>query len=188
LERAGCRSLVLAASTEGRPVYERLGFIERAWYRVFEHDGLRPEEAGPPDPDVRPFTPGDLPAANALDRAATGEDRALTIAACAREPGGLALAAPGGPLRAWALRAPWGGVATIAPGIDDGLRMLRARLRVAGPHHPVRTGLVESNHRGIERLVGDGWSEVRGIVRMERGDPVDWRPDAIWGQWGFAVG
>jgi GNAT superfamily N-acetyltransferase len=188
LEAAGCRTLILAASTEGRPVYERLGFEERAWYRVFEHDGLATDEAGPADPAVRAFTTADLPAARRLDRAATGEDRALTLAACASEPGGLALAGADGILRGFALRAPWGGVATIAPAPDDALRILRARLRAAGPGHLVRTGLVASNTDGITRLQGEGWVEVRGIVRMERGEPVDWHPNAIWGQWGFAVG
>jgi predicted N-acetyltransferase YhbS len=192
LEAAGCRTLVLAASTEGRPVYARLGFTETAWYRIVEQDGLAPDEAGdeagPPDPDVRPFTADDLPAAGRLDRAATGEDRALTIAACSREPGGLALAGPDGVLRAFALRAPWGGVATIAPAMEDAVRILRARLRVAGPGHPVRTGLVDSNVEGLTRLAREGWVEVRRIVRMERGAPVDWHPEAIWGQWGFAVG
>jgi predicted N-acetyltransferase YhbS len=188
LEAAGCRTLVLAASTEGRPVYERLGFRESAWYRVLEHEGLDPAAAGPPDPDVRAFIAEDLAAAGVLDRAATGEDRALTIAACAREPGGLALAASNGPLRAFALRAPWGGVATISPSIDDAVRMLRARLRVAGPGHAVRTGLVDVNVAGLDRLGQDGWTEIRRIVRMERGEPIAWHPEAIWGQWGFAVG
>jgi GNAT superfamily N-acetyltransferase len=187
LEAAGCRSLVLVATDLGRPVYERLGFEETAWYRIFERHGTD-RSTGTGDPLVRPFATEDLPAAIELDRAATGEDRRLTLTVAGEEPGGLAVVSPSGELRGFALRAPWGGVATIAPEADDAMRLLHERLRAAGPGHLLRTGLVETNHDGRARLEADGWRDARRVVRMGRGEPVRWSPRSIWGQWGMAVG
>jgi predicted N-acetyltransferase YhbS len=187
LEAAGCRTLVLVATELGRPVYERLGFREATWYRILEReadaDGDTEAPAG-----VRAFTAADLEAAARIDREATGEDRRATIEVCAREPGGLAVEGPAGDLRGFALRAPWGGVATIAPDPDDAIALVRARLRAAVPGHMLRTGLVEMNTEGLSRAQRDGWTESRRVLRMGRGDPLDWHPDSIWGQWGMAVG
>jgi GNAT superfamily N-acetyltransferase len=185
LEAAGCRTQVLVATELGRPVYERLGFGEATWYRILEREAEADDGSVG---RVRPFEAADLDAAAELDRQATGEARRATIEVCAREPGGLAVAGHDGALRGWAMRAPWGGVAAIAPDPDDGMRLLRARLRAAPSGHLLRTGLVESNAEGLRRLVAEGWRESRRIVRMERGDPLEWHPDAIWGQWGMAIG
>jgi ribosomal protein S18 acetylase RimI-like enzyme len=190
LEAAGCRSLVLVATELGRPVYERLGFAEAAWYRVLEQDGLDPASAGPVGPLVRPFARDDLPAAAGLDRAATGEDRRATLEAAVGVPGGFVAVAPGAPdeVRGFVLRPPWHGAATIAPDIDDALRLIRARRLAAGRGRRVRIGVVEPNDAGVARLADEGWTEIRRSLRMHRGELLAWRPDAIWGQFNFALG
>jgi hypothetical protein len=37
-------------------------------------------------------------------------------------------------------------------------------------------------------FTAEGWTEIRRIVRMQRGTPLDWHPDWIWGQLNFALG
>lgn len=37
-------------------------------------------------------------------------------------------------------------------------------------------------------LLAAGWEEAWTAPRMERGEPVAWRPDWIFGQFGMAVG
>jgi len=39
-----------------------------------------------------------------------------------------------------------------------------------------------------ERLRAAGWLEEPGGVRMIRGEPLDWHPEAIWGQFNGALG
>ena len=186
LVAAGCRTLVLAATPAGRPIYERLGFAVTELYVLLEHAG---SGAGgePPDPAVRPFTRADLADALALDRLATGEDRSAVLAAMVDIPGGLAVRDGGGALRGFLLRAPWPGGATIAPDVADALRIARARLRAHGEGRVV-TGLLASNTTGLAAFAADGWTEIRRVARMERGEPLDWHPGWIWGQLNFALG
>lgn len=189
LEAAGCRTLLLVATEQGRPVYARLGFEVETWYRILEHDGTgRPAgtSASGAEP-VRPFGPADVAEAAALDRAATGEDRSHLLAAFASLPGGLALRAAGS-LTGFVVRAPWGGGATVVATLSGAERLLATRLATAGPGHPVRAGLLEPNEAGLRRLAELGWREVYRVPRMRRGEPLDWRPDWIWGQFNFAVG
>ncbi len=193
LEGAGCRTLVLAATPEGRGAYERLGFEEVSWYRMFGRDGVGATGSGKSagslaDPRIRAVRTEDLPAIAALDAAVTGEDRSATLRACIGTPGNLVLEGAAGVLGGFLLRAPWHGAALIAPEPDDALALLDARLRDAGPGHPVRAGILEENEDGRRRLSEAGFAEQRRIVRMHRGEPLRWRPKAIWGQLGFALG
>jgi hypothetical protein len=41
---------------------------------------------------------------------------------------------------------------------------------------------------GRERLRAAGWHEESSGVRMIRGEPLDWHPEAIWGQFNGALG
>ena len=190
LEAAGCRTLLLVATEQGRPVYARLGFEVETWYRILEHDGMG-RQAGSSGADadeaVGPFGPADVAEAAALDRSATGEDRSHLLAAFASLPGGLTLRAAGS-LAGFVVRAPWGGGATVARTPADAERLLAARLAAAEPGHAVRAGLLDPNEAGLRRLVELGWREAFRVPRMRRGAPLDWRPDRIWGQFNFALG
>lgn len=187
LETAGCRTLALAATPEGAHVYERLGFGTVSWYRMLGRDGVA-RGAGTRHPEVRPVRADDLPAIAALDAEVTGEDRSATLEVCLGTPGGLVLEDAVGALRGFLLRAHWHGAALVAPVPDDALALLDARLLDAGPGHPVRAGLLEENETGRRRLLERGWEEHRRVARMHRGAPLSWRPKAIWGQLGFALG
>jgi len=187
LEAAGCRSLVLVATQQGRPMYERIGFAVQTAYRTVESPGLEDEAAT--DPRVRSYgTSADLEAMADLDRRATGEDRRHLLEAFATPDSARCLVRDDGSLGGFVVRAPWGGGATIAPDPDDAMAILDWRRRVAGPDRRVRAGVLAENVDGLRRLLELGWSEVWSAPRLIRGDPLAWQPTALWGQFNHALG
>ena len=191
LEAAGCRTLALVATEQGRPLYERMGFTVVDWYVTVEREAPDPAAgagAAAADRDLAVFGPADVREAASLDRAATGEDREHLLAAFASIPGGLALRDTAGALRGFVVRAPWGGGATIAPGIAHARLLLSARLAAAQPGHRIRAGTLLSNAAGLAVLAADGWTEAWRAPRLHRGEPIAWDPAAIWGQFNHAIG
>jgi GNAT superfamily N-acetyltransferase len=182
-----CRTLVLIATSMGRPVYEREGFDVLDDQVRFSIDGL-PDDASAPDPLVRPYAPSDFDAVVALDRFATGEDRAPILASLLEPSSTWIAVGPNGAVRGYLARAPWRGGALIAPDPDDALRLLETRRRSTGVSGRAGAGLVGRNRVGRERLRAAGWHEEDSGVRMIRGEPLDWHPDAIWGQFNGALG
>jgi GNAT superfamily N-acetyltransferase len=185
LEAAGCRSLVLVATNEGRRLYEGMGFDVETQYRIMQAVGLPPVDA---TDGVRHFEATDLPAVRALDREGTGEDRSLAIERLAAPE--TARVAPGldGAVDGFVIRAPWGGGATLARTPDAALRILTARRRAAGPEGRVRVGVLDENTEGIARLSEVGLRLIWSAPRMIRGEPLAWRPEWIWGQFNHAMG
>jgi GNAT superfamily N-acetyltransferase len=187
LEARGCRTLVLIATSMGRPVYEREGFEVLDEQVRFSIDGL-PADASAPDPLVRPYAPADFDAVVALDHFATGEDRAPILASLLTASSTWVAVGRDRSVRGYLARAPWRGGALIALDPDDALRLLDARRRSTGVSGRAGAGLVGRNRVGRERLRADGWLEEDSGVRMIRGEPLDWHPDAIWGQFNGALG
>jgi GNAT superfamily N-acetyltransferase len=187
LEARGCRTLVLIATSMGRPVYEREGFAVLDEQVRFSIDGL-PADDGSPDPLVRPFAPADFDAIVALDRFATGEDRRAVLSSLVSPATTWVAVDPAGVVRGYLARAPWRGGALIAPETDDALRLLEMRRRSTGLSGKAGAGLLGSNAAGRERLRAAGWHEEGSGVRMIRGEPLDWHPEAIWGQFNGALG
>jgi GNAT superfamily N-acetyltransferase len=187
-EAAGCRTLLLVATQAGRPMYERLGFEVQTWYRTIEAPARPPGGAATsPDPEIRAFRLADLSAVVALDRAATGEDRAASLSLLAT-PDGTRVLERAGALAGFVARAPWGGGATIAPRTDDGLAIQDARRLAAGPGRRVRCGILLENEAGAAALEAAGWAEAWRAPRMIRGAALDWHPEHIWGQFNHAMG
>jgi GNAT superfamily N-acetyltransferase len=187
LETRGCRTLILIATSMGRPVYEREGFDVLDEQVRFSIDGVA-EEAGPPHPLVRPLAPADFEAVVALDRFATGEDRRAVLESLVGPTSTWVAVDADGVVRGYLARAPWRGGALIAPDPDDALRLLEMRRRSTGLSGKAGAGLVGSNVVGRERLRAAGWHEEASGVRMIRGEPLDWHPEAIWGQFNGALG
>jgi GNAT superfamily N-acetyltransferase len=182
LEDAGCRTLVLVATDEGRPIYERRGFELDTTYHFVEAAGTRTGGGR-----LRPFRADDLGSMAELDRLATGEDREHLLRAFASETSAWCLS-DDDRLRGFVVRAPWGGGATVAPDLEDGLTILEARRARIPPEKTVRAGLLAANGEGLDRLRTLGWSEGRKPPRLIRGEPLDWRPEWLWGQFNFAMG
>ena len=189
LESAGCRTLVLVATSDGRRLYERMGFEVQTQYRILQAVGLPPASAKPGDgPPVRAFAARDLEAIVALDRAGTAEDRAHAIERLADTESTRVAPGSDGGIDGFVIRAPWGGGATVARSPDAGLRIVTARRRAAGPDGRVRVGLVDENAEGLARLAEVGLRLMWSAPRMIRGEPLAWRPETIWGQFNHAMG
>jgi hypothetical protein len=185
LESAGCRSLVLVATSEGRRLYERMGFDLQSRYHILQAIGLPPADEAD---GVREFAPADLEAIERLDRAGTGEDRAHAIRRYASPETTRVTMGDEGGVEGFVIRAPWGGGATIARTPDAALRLLTARRRAAGPEGRVRVGVLDENAEGLERLTEVGLRLTWSAPRMLRGEPHVWRPEWIWGQFNHAMG
>ncbi|HEX6868612.1 MAG TPA: GNAT family N-acetyltransferase [Candidatus Limnocylindrales bacterium] len=185
-EAAGCRTLVLVATSAGQPMYERLGFEVQTWYRILEAPGLASDERV--DARIRPFQPRDLAAMAALDASATGESREHLLRAFASPGSARVLETGDDALGGFVVRAPWGGGATIAPRLDDAAAILHARRVSQGPAGRVRAGLLAENGSGLDRLLADGWTDSWRAPRLVRGEPMTWHPEAIWGQFNHALG
>jgi GNAT superfamily N-acetyltransferase len=212
LESAGCESLVLVATVEGRRLYERMGFELQTTYRILEAPGLaahgsdheadspghEADAAGPERAEggannpaavvVRPFAAVDLDAMAALDATATGEDRAHLLRRFANPVSTKVAAAPGGTIRGFVVRAPWGGGATIAEDEQSAMAVLAARRRASGSEGRVRVGLVAENAEGLRALEEAGLRPIWSAPRLIRGRPLTWRPEWIWGQFNHALG
>jgi GNAT superfamily N-acetyltransferase len=184
LEAAGCRSLVLVATSAGLPMYEKRGFEVETRYRTFETSGTGTADG---TGRLRSFRSADLAAMAELDRVATGEDRAHLLQAFATETSARVLDRAGR-ICAFVVRAPWGGGATIAPDPADAAAILEARRASASPDKRVRAGIVSSNGAGVELFARLGWTEAWSAPRLRRGEPLEWQPDGIWGQFNHAVG
>ena len=187
LERRGCRTQILIASPMGRPVYDREGFTELDRQVRFAIDGLPPDD-GAADPRIRAFTEDDRPMIETLDRFATGEDRRVVLAELVTPASTLVALSDDGSIAGFLARAPWRGGALIAHDPADALRLLEHRRRSTGIGHRAGAGVLASNETGRAALRAAGWEEELGGMRMIRGEPLDWHPELIFGQFNGALG
>jgi predicted N-acetyltransferase YhbS len=166
-------TVLLIASALGQPLYERLGFVGDGRYRVF----MTPADAAPaPAPvavaGVRPLTPADRAAVLALDAWVTGEDRTLAVDAGLR--GAVGIDGADG-LAGVALRPPWAARPILARDPAAGAALLAAVLEPG-----VRFAAPEANTAAVAALLAHGCEERAAVLRMRRGAPVTWRPEALW--------
>ena len=181
LREHGAQTLLLQATAQGRPVYEGLGFVAEGGYRMWSvPPARRPRKrwgthtAGAYE--LRALRADDLEAVLALDRAVSGEDRALAIRA-AWASGGVAVDV-GGQLRGYHLDTPWGPGPTLAADREAGLLLLETAQR---PDESVRVGVPEANALAVDAMADRGFDEVAGTERMRLGPKIEWRPDLVFG-------
>jgi hypothetical protein len=174
-------TIQLFATPAGRPIYDRLGFTPEISYAI--HQGVRPLESGesahpPSDPlsgrGSDRVVPADRETALALDRYATGEDRSGVVAAGLE---GAVMTADGS---AVAFAPPWPNRPVYARDPAAGARLLAA---VMAPD--LQIAVPEPNAAAVRAL---GCPHLRDVVRMRRGAPLDWRPEAVWGTFAMYFG
>ncbi|MBE2314665.1 GNAT family N-acetyltransferase [Solirubrobacter sp. CPCC 204708] len=164
-------TVLLLASTLGRPLYEKLGFEPEGLYRVFSSGAARPEKTV----ELRDVREEDREAVLALDRSATGEDRSLAVLAS------LEGAVATSDLSAVALRPPWGALPIV--GDPAGATTLLASLIRPG----LRVAVPEGNRAAVQLLQLLG-REVEPVTRMRRGPALDWHPERVWGVFSLFFG
>lgn len=178
LGERGSATTLLYATPAGRPVYLREGFeIEdeaRAWRDVAPPHGYAPA------PAIRVARPDDLAAIRALDRAATGEQRAAVLDALPYPLDGIvAVDGDDRPLGS-ALRSPWGlGPSVVADSPASGLALLSALRRGGG--RGLTISLPSANREATAALSGWGLDCVNSATRMRLGPPPPYDPARVFG-------
>ena len=159
----------LVATADGLPLYEKLGFV--ACGRVLQHQGPVAAQAAPDG--VEWAVQADLPALVALDRQATGADRADLIAELMAE-GRLAVTREGGALAGFVAlrRFGRGEVAgpVIAAGPDEAQRLLGF---VFAQREGAFLRVDTTEAAGLAPwLAAQGLAAAGGGIAMRRGTPA----------------
>lgn len=194
LRAAGCSTLSLEATDQGRPMYERMGFRLATHYHQLQADHLPERPAEPDGARLRRLEPADLPAVFQLDRLATAEDRSAPLGVLAEGlragrtwAGGWALER-GGSICGYLLPAERAYGAIVARRLEDGLFLLDLHRHIVPVDAHVRAGIPDAHSAAWQELMARGWQETWQPPRLLLGPDIPWRPDWIFGQINSAMG
>jgi predicted N-acetyltransferase YhbS len=173
LRERGAETVLLFATDMGRPLYERLGFEAEGTVAAWRGTaGIAPAGLA-----LRVVRDDDRPALRALDRAATGEDRAPVLDAL--DPLSGVIAEREGQPTGWAVSSPWGaGVAVCAADEATGVALTAAATGGPGSSTIV---VPDANAAAADALSHWGFSPTAAGARMRLGPPVAWRPERQFG-------
>jgi GNAT superfamily N-acetyltransferase len=162
---AGDRPLRLVATTDGMPLYEKLGFVQSG--TILQHQG-NVTELGAPE-GVEAAGADDLPTIKAMDRDAYGANREALIDALA-ERGQFAIIRRNGAIEAYAAIRPFGRGEVIGPVIAGNVEDAKALIRFFATTRPGAFLRVDTDSRaGIADWLGEiGLAHVGGGVTMDR--------------------
>lgn len=169
LRDRGTTTVLLYATDLGRPVYERLGFVDDGSADVWV--GQAPDPV--PTRGVRPGRPGDVDAALEIDAAATGEDRS-TIGRALWPT--RAFVFEGG--RGAAIGGRFGGGTVVAHDPEAGAALLPTSL--AAQIGQIRAAAPTENAAAAETLRAAGFRRDFTTPRMRLGPAVPARPDRLF--------
>jgi GNAT superfamily N-acetyltransferase len=185
LQRAGCETILLAATELGRPIYERLGFAVESSYHEMRGTALpKTAELSP----FRPLLPSDRPALLAFDRQVAGDERAPIVSRFVDFTWGLP---HDGRLAGAVIPVPWGGAAAaMQPGASraDAEAMVRVLRTVGSVGAEVVVYPPDENKQALELLRDQGFEELRTVPRMVLGKKSRWQPEAIWNPLSLGLG
>jgi GNAT superfamily N-acetyltransferase len=175
LHQAGVTTVLLTATDQGRPIYQRLGFVDDGGPYGIWWPESRPAP-GPGD-DVRP---GSAEEVIGLDAAATGEDRGAFLSGLS---GPIVVPVAGTGYR---LSLPWGGGPVIASAAGPARALLTDLMRT----DPDRfLAFPAENTLAAEVATSLGFRLDHHIPRMRLGPPVPgFRPERIFNVFSFGVG
>lgn len=184
LHELGATTVLLFATTAGRPVYTRVGFetdgAVHAWRDVAPPRG-RPGSSG-----VRALEPRDHDAVRALDRAATGEDRGSVFSAMNGALPGLVVERAGR-VAGSAVRSPWGlGPSVVASDREAGVALLSVLRRVPGA--PLTVSLPDANADAVRALRAWGFQAINQATRMRLGPAPEFAPARVFGMFNLFWG
>ncbi|PBC03531.1 GNAT family N-acetyltransferase [Mesorhizobium sp. WSM3860] len=162
---AGDRPLRLVATTDGMPLYEKLGFVPSG--TILQHQGNVAALGAPKG--VEAAGTRDLPEIKALDRVAYGADREALIDALA-ERGEFAVIRRSGVIAAYAAIRPFGRGEVIGPVIAGNADDAKALISFFAASRPGAFLRVDTESRtGIAGWLAEiGLAHVGGGVAMDR--------------------
>ena len=183
LESQGIATVLLAASAQGRPLYEKFGFVAAGDYLTLKGQRLT---SPPLETEVlRPLTPRDWDLVAALDSDATGEARTEVLR---RFGAGWVTKDAEGKATGFHIPVPWGGGPAITADESAGNRFVD-RIQGARGFGPVTVRVPEANHAAVSYLQSKGFDLVGRETFMWRGRRLDpYRPERIWGMISLALG
>jgi GNAT superfamily N-acetyltransferase len=179
LRKLGARTVLLYATDQGRPVYERLGFEAEgsatAWRGVAgARRGLL----------VRRLTDDDRPKVLSADRAATGENRVAVLDQL-RPLRGVAID-DGAGVMGFAVASAWGsGAAIIGSDEDVGLALMSAA--AAGPE-PATLIVPDTNPPAAEAVRRWGFARYNTAERMRLGPDPGYVRERVFGMFNLFWG
>lgn len=175
LDLAGGRSILLHATADGQPLYEKLGFEPTG--HIYQHQGEVATGAAT-GPAPRVMRNEDLPSVLALDGQAFGAPREALIRAIATV-GEAVVIEENEEIVAASFRRPFGRSATIGPLIAHDLRHARAMIDhwTQGTQGFLRIDLTSHGEALGELLAERGMPRVSKVLRMVKpnkggGDPL----------------
>jgi len=160
LQLAGSHALRLVATSEGLPLYQKLGFHRTG--TIVQHQGLVLRASAPAN--VRPAEPRDVSEIIALDGIAYGADRENLIRALAKD-GRLAVLSDGQEIAGFAALRAFGRGEVIGPVVaanaEDGKALL-AHFMAKQEGRFLRVDTAEAAQLG-------GWLSEKGLVPVDEG-------------------
>ncbi|TPK93541.1 GNAT family N-acetyltransferase [Mesorhizobium sp. B2-4-12] len=170
---AGERPLRLVATTDGMPLYQKLGFVPSG--TIMQHQGKVTKLEAPDGVDAA--SADNLPEIKALDRGAYGADREALIDALA-ERGQFAVIRRNGAIEAYAAIRPFGRGEVIGPVIAGSADAAKALIAFFAATRPGAFLRVDTDSRtGIA-----GWLEEIGLAHVGGGVAMDRPPKKDSGQ------
>lgn len=172
LEHKGC-AVALDASVAGRPVYERLGFVEAEVTTVLVAGapsmlGPVPDRVSEADGFASPLAAADLAAVIAFDRRCTGADRSRLYGSLCVEHEARSFVVRRGADLVGVAFATDRAIAPLLAVDEDALRpLLGAALRLRYASAPTVVVPASSGHRTA--LEAFGFTEQRTLTHMRRG-------------------
>jgi predicted N-acetyltransferase YhbS len=162
---AGDRPLRLVATTDGMPLYQKLGFVPSG--TILQHQGKVAELAAPEGMEAAGAD--DLPEIKAMDRDAYDANREALIDALA-ERGQFAIIRHNGAIKAYAAIRPFGRGEVIGPVIAGNVEDAKALISFFATSRPGAFLRVDTDSRaGIAGWLGEiGLAHVGGGVTMDR--------------------
>lgn len=178
LRQAGVKTVLLTATELGRPVYERLGFVdEDVAYGIWERDQACVVARG----DAAAVRPGRIEDVIRQDAGATGEDRRSYLTAWAYRSRAPAEREQAG----YRLALPWGGGPIVASCAAAARALLIDMIQASSGS---RLAFPEANADGADLAMSLGFRPAGRVRRMRLGPPVRFRPEMIYNVFSLATG
>ncbi len=179
LQLLGVHCVRLDATPAGRPIYQKLGFVDewslRRWERrpieaaTQERSAIFPKVAS----ETRALTPEDWPQVELMDSTAFGVNRIALLRALANDSLAARVYGNRKSLRAWGLLRPGVSAAYLGPVAcyepRGGAAVIKELLQSAAADCPVYWDIPDLNVSAIQTAEAYGFAPVRPLTRMRLG-------------------